>query len=472
MVPKANAMGKLKAPYKKGAGQSEGKLMATPIVSRSNAPGNSGEGRAAPTLLEASGTNRYYVLGLLALVYSFNTMDRTILSVLIEPIKAEFRVSDSQMGLATGLAFAVFNALAALPLGLLADRGNRRNVIVACLSVWSAMTAFGGMVTSFPQLVATRILVAAGEAGGGPSAMSMISDIFPRTSRATAISVLFLAAPVGGMIALAGGGWLAGHYGWRITLIAAGLPGLVVALLLFLTVAEPPRGRFDGVVVAEKPPLRSTLGFVFGSPTLRHLMAGMMLITFVLSGVGAWGPSFFVRSHGMSLQQIGPALALAHSTAFVSIFLGGFVSDRLSRRDQRWWPWTVAIGLLLAAPCLLAVLLVPDPMVALVANGLYTLFLSIWFGPSFGMVQSLVPPRMRGTATALVYLVNNIVGFGLGIQLTGLLSDSLVHLGPDSLRYALTIMVGVILWAALHFILAARTLRGELAAAISDEAKA
>lgn len=442
--------------------------MATPIISHSDAGGLAREGGALRTPFAAGRANRYYALGLLALVYSFNTMDRTILSVLIEPIKAEFRVSDSQMGLASGLAFALFNALAALPLGLLADRGNRRNVIAACLSVWSAMTALGGMVANFPQLVATRILVAAGEAGGAPSAMSMISDIFPRSSRATAISILFLAAPVGGMIALAGGGWLAGHYGWRVTLIAAGLPGLAVALLLFLTVAEPPRGRFDGTPAEDKPPLRTTLGFVFGSPTLRHLMAGMMLITFVLSGVGAWGPSFFVRSHGMSLQAIGPALALAHGAAFASIFLGGWVSDRLSRRDQRWWPWTVAVGLMLAAPCLLVMLLAPDPMTALIANGFYTLFLSIWYGPAFGMVQGIVPPRMRGAATALVYLLNNIVGFGLGIQLTGLLSDTLARLGPDSLRYALTIMVGALLWAALHFILAARTLRGEPAGPVPD----
>ena len=288
---------------------------------------------------------KYYTLLILSLAYSFNVMDRNILTILLDPIRREFALSDSALGLLSGLSFAIFYALAGLPLGAIADRVNRRNMIVLCLMLWSAMTAVCGGARTFFQLVGARINgVGIGEAGGAPAAMAMISDLFPARQRATAISAFYLASPVGAMAALGGGGWVAQHYGWRSTFLAAGIPGLVLAMVLLLTVSEPARGQSDDVRTTPAPlRLGETLRFIASQRSLRHLIVGVALTIFVVSGVSTWSASFFIRLHGFSLAQIGPLLAVSTGVfGFAGMAAGGIVADRLGRDDDRRRCWVLA----------------------------------------------------------------------------------------------------------------------------------
>jgi predicted MFS family arabinose efflux permease len=395
-------------------------------------------------------------------------MDRNVLTILLEPIRTEFRLSDGELGLLSGLSFAIFYALAGLPLGLAADRLNRRNLIVVCVGLWSAMTAVCGLSRSFVQLLIARIGVGVGEAGGGPAAMSMISDLFPAAERATAISAFYLASPVGAMLSLAGGGWVAQHYGWRAAFLVAGAPGIALALVLLLTVREPLRGVADGGPARPAAsPLGATLRFIRSQAALLHVIAGTTLIVFVVSGIGAWSASFFIRFHGFRLAAIGPLLAVANGAfGIVGALTGGLVADRLGRRDERGRPWSVAVAALLMAPALAAALLAPDRRVAAAFFAGYVLLSSVWYGPCYALAQSLVAARMRGAIAAVIYLTSNLLGYGLGAQAIGYLSDLLSsgH-GGEGLRAAMVAAATVSLWAALHFYLAGRTLRRDLAAA-------
>lgn len=408
----------------------------------------------------------YYLLFLLALVNLLNALDKLILSIVLEPIKQEFSLSDSQMGLIAGLSLALFNAAAMVPIGVLADRVNRRNLIATCLAIWSMATALGGMAANWVQLLLSRVVVGVGEAGGGPASLSMISDTFPPERRATALSIFSLTSGMGGMLALALGGWIASHYGWRATLIAAGAPGLAISLLLYLTLKEPVRGRLDAASLAPaaKAGVKRTFGYFWACRSLRHIGFGIVLVSFVISATAAWTPAYLARTHHLPLAHIGFLLGGAHLVALAGPPLGGLLADRLARRDQRWWCWIVAIALALAAACLAGFTTASTPAAALGFVTAYSLVVMVWYGPSYGTVQTLVAPHMRATMTAIFYMAGNIIGFGLGTQSVGLLSD-LLHpvAGQDALRYAMMVLILVALWAAVHFIIAARSLRTDLA---------
>jgi predicted MFS family arabinose efflux permease len=411
---------------------------------------------------------RHYSLLILALVYSCNTMDRNVLSILLEPIRREFTLSDTSLGLLSGLSFAIFYALAGLPLGIAADRLNRRNMIVVCVTLWSGMTAICGVSRSFVQLLVARIGVGIGEAGGGPAAMAMISDLFPAKDRATAISAFYVASPLGAMASFAGGGWVAQHYGWRAAFLAAGVPGLILAVILLLTVREPRRGASDAAPTTEVPlRLSAALRFIGTQRSLLHVIAGTTLTVFVVSGVGTWAASFFIRYHGFRLAEIGPIMALATGAGgLIGTLAGGVIADRLALHDARWRSWTVAVASLAMVPMLSASLFVQDRILSALLYGGYVVFSSMWYGPAYGLAQSLVGIRMRGTIASVIYLASNLLGYGLGSQAIGLLSDGLAAgLGAEALRYAMLAAVMVSLWAALHFHLAAGSLRHDLARA-------
>lgn len=407
----------------------------------------------------------WYMLFVLALVNMFNALDKVILSMLVEPIKQEFQLSDGQMGLIAGLALAIFNAGAMVPVGILADRINRRNLICVCLCIWSAATALGGTVANWWQLLLTRIVVGAGEAGGGPPSLSMIADRFPPEKRSTAASLFYVTAPVGSILAVGVGGWIAMHYGWRMTLVMAGIPGVFLALILLLTVREPQREGSGAAASQVRSTFRDTIAFMWRSRSLFHLGIAICLVSFVISAISAWTPAYLIRSHGMRLDQIGFFLSIAHFAALLGAVGGGMLSDRLASRDKRWWCWLVAIGVGLAGLSLIGFTMAQTVVGALVFFGIYTLAISFWFGPSYGTVQSLVGSHMRSTTTAILYMGGNIIGYGLGTQTVGLLSDAFAPgMGPDALRYALMLLIGVALWAVVHFTIAARSLRADLAA--------
>ena len=412
------------------------------------------------------GRREYYILLMLGLAYGFNTLDRVVMSVLIEPLKAEFAISDTQIGLLTGFAFALFNGLAVIPLGILADRVSRKNVLSACFATWSAMTAMGGLAQSFVQLMLLRITVGASEAGCSSPSLSMIADSFPPARRATATSVFYIFAPIGGMVALAVGGWLVGHYGWRITLLAAGLPGMLVAALVFFTVTEPKRGRYDAPrpKMQKRASFRDALRSITQCPALLHLVIGITLIAFFVSAITTWKIPFFLRSYGLSIQQVGPVLAILELAAIIGPLLGGALSDSLALRDKRWWCWFVAISLAVGATANLVLTGTNGLFSAIASLAIYTLALSLWFGPSYSLVQSLAPSHVRTTILATLALLTNVVGFGLGTQVMGILSDLLAPtFGHESLRYALMTLTVVGFWGAFHFILASRTLVADLA---------
>lgn len=422
---------------------------------------HAGQGAAARIPLSA-----WYMLFVLSLVNMFNALDKVILSMLVEPIKHEFHLSDTQMGLIAGLALALFNAAAMVPVGMLADRVNRRNLISVCLCIWSAATALGGMATHWAQLLVSRIVVGAGEAGGGPPSLSMIADRFPPEKRTTAASLFYVTASVGGMLAVGVGGWIAAHHGWRMTLIAAGIPGVALAALLFLTVREPPRGQFDQQRGDTRATFGEVLRYMWVRRSLFHMGIAICLVSFVISAIGTWAPAFFVRTQGLKLDQIGLFLSAAHVVGLVGSVGGGMLADRLALRDKRWWCWLVAMGLGCAALSILAFTMAVSQNATLIAFGFYTLAISFWYGPSYGTVQSLVRPHMRSTATAMLYMGGNIIGYGLGTQSVGLLSDLFkATMGADALRFALMPLIGVALWAMCHFLIAARSLRHDFTAA-------
>src|SRR5581483_3422715 len=277
-----------------------------------------------------------YVLALLSLAYAVNVMDRAVLAVLLESIKHSFNTTDTQLGLLGGPAFALFYATLGIPIAALADRTSRRNVLGTCALLWSAMTALCGMASTFPLLVAARVGTAVGEAGGTPPSHALISDYFPLSTRATALSLYALGVPVGTMLGNLLGGWGNELYGWRTAFMLVGTPGVVVAALVFLTVREPTRGQADvGVLDAAKlatPRLRAALGYLWKQASFRNMCLAAGLHSLVWYAGSTLNAAFLHRTHGMTSGEAGSWLALFAGTGAVGTFLGGYLCDRMSVR--------------------------------------------------------------------------------------------------------------------------------------------
>jgi predicted MFS family arabinose efflux permease len=403
---------------------------------------------------------------LLVLVFTSSHVDRQILAILLQPIKLEMQLSDTQLGFLSGVAFAIFYATLGIPMAMWADRGNRRNLIALALATWSGMTALCGLATNFWQLAAARIGVGVGEAGSSPPSHSMIADMYPPSERATAMGTFSLGINLGLMAGFLAGGWISQWYGWRVAFYAVGLPGLFLALLVRLTLREPPRGYAEGLQAAPHaaPSLGTVVRFMASTPTLRHLAAGATLASFVGYGVVLWLPAFLMRSHGLQSGQIGTALAFLFGImGGVSTYLGGRLADRLGKRDIRWNVWVVAGAFLVSLPFVVAAYLARDIQTASWCSLVPALLGGVYLGPSFALNQSLVTVGMRSVASAILLFIVNIIGLGLGPQTVGILSDFFQpQYGAESLRYALLCLSMVNLWTALHYFLAARTLGADL----------
>jgi MFS family permease len=408
---------------------------------------------------------RTRMLVMLTIVGTCSLMDKSIISTLLEPIKTEFKLHDTQMGVIAGLAFALAHAVVAIPFGRLADRVNRRNLISACLLAWSAMTALCGLAQNFPMLLLARMGVGAGEAGGQSASLSVVSDLYPEEKRATAVSIYYLSGPIGAMLAGTVGGLVASAYGWRAALLIASAPGFIMTAAMLLLGREPPRERVAvGGGGEARPSFGEVLRFIRSQRALLHLFAGLALVTFTISGVGSFAVSFFIRYHGMSLKQIGPILGITGGVAGIAMMLaGGLIADWLGRRDARWRLWIIAIALVATTPFLLAAFTVSGPA-ALPLFLTNVVAVNIWMGPGLAASQSLTPSRMRGTVAAIMFVINGLLGYGFGPVIVGALSDALaLQVGKESLRWALVLVVTLNLWAALHFYLSSRTLRADLA---------
>jgi predicted MFS family arabinose efflux permease len=413
---------------------------------------------------------RRYALFVLLLVYIMNFVDRQILSILAEDIKKEIDLSDTALGFLSGIAFALFYTFAGLPIARWADTGSRRTIIALALFIWSGMTALTGFAQSFGQLVAARVGVGVGEAGGSPPSHSLISDLYPPERRATALAIYSLGIPIGGALGAILGGFLGQRYGWRVAFMAVGVPGAILSLIVRVTLREPPRGRFDAPRTATSPPTesaREVLRFMMRLPSFVNMAFGASLHAFYGYGAAYFVPVFLIRVHHMNKLEVGSWLGLiALTTGVIGISLGGAISDRLAKRDARWYMRVPAIASTLAIPFAVIFYLWPDPRTAILLSVPGTLLGGVYLGPTFAMTQTLVKPHMRALASAILLFIINLIGLGGGPLAVGIVSDYLKPTyGDESVRYALLWIVTLgAAWATLHYLLAARTLERDLEA--------
>ncbi len=427
------------------------------------------ENAAAPLAGQtASSTqSRYVVLGLLTLVYCFNYIDRQVLAIVQEGIKRDLQLSDSQLGLLSGVAFGIFYAVAGIPLARWADRANRRNIISLSVLLWSALTTLSGSVQNFTQLLVARIGIGIGEAGSNPPSHSIISDLFPPEKRATAMSIFSAGIYIGILFAFLLGGWINQFFGWRMAFVVVGAPGILLALIVRCYLTEPVRGQSEARVDNGKSvPLADVVRLLWSRSTFRHLALGAALAAFASNAAAAWLPSYFIRVHGMSTGELGTWFALiAGVGGAVGLIAGGFLSDYLATRDQRWYLWLPVLARLVALPFAVSVYLVGDAYAALAFCVLPAMVGSICLGNCIAITHGLVGLRMRATASAILFFIMNIIGLGCGPLTVGIVSDALAaDYGQDALRLALLFVAPPAgLWSALHFYLASRHLRSELA---------
>ncbi len=409
---------------------------------------------------------RNYVLLILTGVYTFNFIDRQILVILQESVKRDLGLTDTQLGLLTGFAFAIFYVTLGLPIARLADKSNRRNIIAIALTVWSAMTAMAGLAQNFFQLLLARIGVGIGEAGGSPPAHSIISDYFPKEKRATALSIYSIGIYIGILLGYLAGGWIDEFFGWRIAFFVLGVPGILYAVILYFTVKEPPRGYAEKMVSADEkaPTMKEVLQILLTRRTFIFLALGCGLNAFTTYGAGNWMPSFLARTHEMSSGQIGSVLGLIAGIAgMTGTFLGGYLTDIIGKRDRRWYMWLPALAILVAIPLRIGVYFLDHTTVVLILLFFPTLLLAMYLGPALAMTHGLVGLRMRAFGSAVLFFVLNLVGLGFGPLFVGALSDYLMpSLGQESLRWALATTIIINVLAAGCFLLAAKTLEKDL----------
>jgi len=411
-----------------------------------------------------------YVLGLLFAVNVVSMLDRQILTILVQPIQDELAISDTAMGLLTGLSFAFVYSLAGLPVARWADRGVRRSILSFGLVAWSALTILMGFAQGFGQLFATRMGLGVAQTTSGAPSQSLLSDYFPPERRGGAIAVLTIGGGLGMALALLVGGWVNQLYGWRAALIVAGLPGFVLALVIRLTLREPTRGDAETGDVDRNPySTRQTLGYLFGLPSFRHILATSALHAFAALGASVWLPTFLVRIHELESGEIGSWLAGVSAIGLTGTFFGGRLADRLGAKDPRWYMWLPAITTFLGVPFSALFLLSSAMPAGFAYYAFAALFGSMWTAPCFAMAQGLAKVSMRATAAALLSLTLNLTGLGLGPLLVGVASDWFApSFGREALRYALLMLLVAHVWACVHHLLAARTLREDLLASRAE----
>jgi MFS family permease len=411
---------------------------------------------------------RYYVLAVLTLVYTFNFIDRQLLVILQEPVKADLGLSDTQLGLLTGFAFAVFYVVCGIPIARFADKGVRRSVIALSLTVWSLMTAVSGLSQNYIQLLLARMGVGVGEAGGSPPAHSMISDIFSPKFRATALSIYSIGIYIGILVGFMLGGWVAEFFGWRRAFLVVGLPGVILALVVRFTVHEPIRGWAEGRSgnVASAPPLGEVARLLWSRRSFRFLAMAASMQAFIIYGIGNWLPSFFLRTYDIHIGELGTWMALAAGFGGgAGSFFGGWLADRMGARDARWYLWMPAILISIIVPILFVILTFKSLYLGLFLTAPFNFLTAAYLGSVLAVSHGLVGQRMRALTSAILFFVINLVGMGLGPLSVGLTSDILSRAGnAEPLGHAmLAVGVGAVVLTILNYILAAKTVRADLA---------
>lgn len=408
---------------------------------------------------------RHYVLGILVVVYTMNFLDRQILGILASPIKKELGLTDSQVGLMGGLAFAALYSTLGIPIAWLADRSSRRRIMAYALGLWSAFTALCGLATGFWQLFLARVGVGIGEAGGVAPAYSLISDYFPKHQRARALSVYSLGIPIGSGCGILFGGLIASAINWRYAFVIVGAAGLVLAPIFRATVKDPHRGGFDAsgapAVKAAPPAFLDVFRIIGRKRTFWLLALGAGMASVCGYGLAFWLPSFFMRSMHLSLVDTSWFYsAITFGGGCIGILGGGILADKVGAKSRAAYPLIPAVAFIIALPCFFAAVNTSSLWLAFPLFVIPTALNLAWLGPIVTSVQHLVPAHMRTTASAMFLLINNLLGIAVGYYYFGAVSDALrPHFGDESLRYAIYTGLGFYLVASVLFTCASRSIK-------------
>lgn len=423
-----------------------------------------------------------YLLSLLTIILTFNYLDRWALGIALEDIKTDLQLTDTQLGILTGIAFTVFYACMGIPIARWADRGNRVTIIAFTTALWSAAVALCGAAGSFLQLLAIRIGVAVGEAGCIPPAHSLIPEYFNRAERPRATAIYMLGVPLSLAIGFLAAGWLNQLYGWRVTFAILGLPGLVLAALAKFTLNEPREATAAMIVKrssqsagdVDEPSFKEVCMTLWISRAFRHLLFAVSIWYFFGYGLTQWIPAFFIRSYGLETGELGTWLGLIYGVGSgLGTYLGGVLAERFAAGKELLQLTACAMAFVFVAVIMSSTFLVRDLYQAFAALALVNFGGSMALGPIFATIQTLVLPRMRAMSIALLYMFANLIGMGLGPLAAGALSDSLQpQFGEESLRYALVILCPGYFWAAWHLWCASRAVVRDLQGAhIEDPAQ-
>jgi MFS transporter, Spinster family, sphingosine-1-phosphate transporter len=411
-----------------------------------------------------------YLLVILLITLAFNSVDRLALGLMLQDIKVDLKLSDTQLGALSGIAFALFYSVMGIPIARWADRGNRVNIIGITTLLWSAAVALCGMPATFAQLLAIRVVVAVGEAGCIPPAHSLIADHFTRAERPRAVARYMLGSPLSVVIGYFVAGWLNEFYGWRMTFVLLGLPGVALALLAWLTLREP---RVEKRVVASDttstepaPSLKEVCATLWGNRTFRHLLFGFSVAYFFGSGIMKWQPAFLIRSFELRTGELGTWFALIWGLGgFIGTYCGGELAARYASNNERLQLKAMGVAYCIFAAISACTYLSQNPYVAFPLMAVAAVGITAVTGPLFATIQTLVPGRMRALSIALIYLFANLIGLGLGPLAAGILSDALRPMfGDESLRYALLAMSPGYIWCGWHLWRGSKTVACDLEA--------
>jgi len=446
-------------------------------------------GHQAPPASTSTPRIRAWLLILLALTGASNFMDRIVVATVSQAMKVDLQLSDLQLGLLGGMAFAFFYAILGIPLARLSDspKHNRVRLLSACVALWSLLTTLCGLAQNYLQLLLLRVGVGIGEAGSTPASHSLIADHYPANKRASAFALYALGIPLGVFCGAIGAGWIVESMGWRAAFFVLGIPGIVLALLVLTTLREPPRGLADGMLSspAQTPPLREVLSTLLRKPTFLHLSFGCALIGFANFGINMFMPIYFTRVFEMSYAQAGLAFGLITGIgAMAGTSFGGFMADWAGRRDPRWYLWVIALAVAIATPFYLMAFVQTRWQLAAAMMLVFGSMMYSWYGATFAVAYRLVGARLRAQVSAIVLLVSTLIGQGLGPVFIGAASDLLTTLAYAQGDYAATctlaaleqtnaacaqaaasgirqacVLCGLVfLWGALHYFLASKTL--------------
>lgn len=426
---------------------------------------------AAPKVMSKRARN--WALFILTIVYTFNFIDRQILVILQEAIKTDLGLSDTQLGLLSGVSFALFYTFLGLPIARLADRHNRRNIIAIALTVWSGMTVLCGLAQNFVQLLLARMGVGVGEAGGSPPAHSMISDMFEQHKRSTALAIYSAGLYFGVFVGYSSGGYLQEIYDWRTTFLIVGVPGVLLALLLRLSVREPARGLYDEGPKPKPRSLGETFSYLWKLESFPYIAFGCAMSGFVSYGTGSFMPSFMVRYHGISPSEIGLTLGFVSGFGgMIGTFLGGFLTDKYGAKNPSLYMWIPGMTAVTAIPIALVAYLTGDKWTMLGTYFIVVVLSTLYLGPAIAVTHRMVAGNMRALSSAVLFFVLNLIGLGLGPLFVGAVSDfEMARTGSDGLQTALIVGTSIALVKGFLFLRAGQKLPNDIAR-LEEKAKA